>query len=238
MRSLRRTGARGFTVIELLIATMIFSVILLVITTGILQFSRQYYKGVISSNTQNTARAIMDEITRAIQLNSGGAKTLSGGAGYCIGSSRRYSYSRNYQVTSTSPNSSLHQGYHGLIVDNISGCTGGTSAVNARNQSSLTAAPFGASSFAHDLLAEHMRLVDLSISQIGSTEAYNVRVEVAYGDDDLLCNETALAGSCAASATLQGRDLTGVTDLKCKQSAGSQFCAVSELSTTVQARIQ
>ena len=240
----KRADQSGFTIMELLIATLVFSVILLVIMTGILQFSRQYYKGVIDSETQDTARSIMDEITRAIQLDSGGYTPLTGGAnysGFCIGSSRRYSFSQNYEVTTTSHTSSLHQGYHGLIEDDVSGCTGAMTAVNAQSQKYLTPtplpSPFTVTSHAHELLGEHMRLVNLSVAPIGTTGAYNVAVIVAYGDDDLLCSPS-IAGSCADTATLQSQNLAGKTDLKCKLSSGSQFCAVSTLSSTVQARVQ
>ncbi len=85
----------GFTVIELMIATIVFAVILLVVTAGVLQFTRQYYKGINSSNTQAAARAIIDDMTRAIQFNGGDINplTYSGKpAGYCIGGYKRYSY--------------------------------------------------------------------------------------------------------------------------------------------------
>src|SRR4051812_8577751 len=89
----------GFTIIELLIATVIFALVLLVITTGVLQFTRQYYKGVISSHTQSAARAIADDVTRALQFGVGSVQPLTTNGtspagqtyGYCIGQSKRYS---------------------------------------------------------------------------------------------------------------------------------------------------
>jgi hypothetical protein len=53
----------------------------------------------------------------------------------------------------------------------------------------------------------------------GTTGLYSIDVRVVYGDDDLLINPTA-------------------TNATCKVGSGSQFCAVSELSTVVQQRIQ
>lgn len=56
----------GFTIVELMIATVVFSVILILITTGIIQIGKAYYKGIIGSRTQETARKITDEVGRSI----------------------------------------------------------------------------------------------------------------------------------------------------------------------------
>lgn len=230
-----KRSAAGFTLIELLIATAVFGVVLLVVTSGVLMFTRQYYKGVISANTQTAARSVIDEISRAIQLNGSGVVNLysngSGPAstdpvGYCVGSSRRYSFAQNSQVEDSGVNATEHQGYHGLIVDNISGCT---SATQALNPVSLNPLPSG--NDAHDLLGQHMRLVKLQINPVGG-DAYNIKIKVAYGDDDLLC----IPGSCSSSASLPA-NLAG-QDLTCKNTRGSQFCAISELSITVNMRVK
>jgi type II secretory pathway pseudopilin PulG len=201
----------GFTVVELLIATSVFAAVLILITTGILQFTRQYYKGVVSSKTQNTARAIMDDVVRTIQFNGGDVYALtSGGTGYCIGESKRYSYSLNWQVTDGAPNATLNQAKHGLIADNITGCNAGTSALNARSIANLSAA-----TNQREMLGQNMRLAKLNIS--GSGDLYNVTVKVIYGDNDLL----------------EG----AAPNQKCRSTVGSQFCAVSELNTTVNKRV-
>src|SRR5437667_5654433 len=68
----------GFTIIELMIATVIFSVVLLLITAGIMQVARVYYKGVTEANTQSTARSIVDTISQAIQFDGGNITTVAG----------------------------------------------------------------------------------------------------------------------------------------------------------------
>lgn len=61
----------GFTVVELMIATLVFSVILTVITMGVLSFRNRYYKAVNASTTQNTTRTVIDtDKVRLIQFGS------------------------------------------------------------------------------------------------------------------------------------------------------------------------
>ncbi len=60
----------GFTVIELLISSIVFTLILLVTTYGIIQITRGYIKGSVSAQVQNNNRSLVDEITQNIQLSS------------------------------------------------------------------------------------------------------------------------------------------------------------------------
>jgi prepilin-type N-terminal cleavage/methylation domain-containing protein len=90
---MKRTNSKGFTIIELLIATVIFSVILLVITGAIVQFGRIYYKGVVQSRTQERTRAITDSVVRNIQFSEEGSPTQVGSC-YRIGN-QSYNFSQN-----------------------------------------------------------------------------------------------------------------------------------------------
>lgn len=231
MKSMK-SSASGYTIVELLIASSVFTMVLILITTGILQFSRQYYKGVISGKTQDTTRAIVDDVVRAVQLNPGdvmplrnvGGPMLPSPVGYCIGEVKRYSFYRNQQVTDNPP-FQTNQGYHALITDNYTGCNANSPALNARTINGLPAS-------GRELLGQNMRLVKFAID--GVDDLYTITVRVVYGDNDLLCSPTSPAtGNCGPNASFPGlRD-----DLTCKTSAGAQFCAVSELSTTVQKRV-
>ncbi len=95
---------KGFTIIELLLATAVFSLVLVGATSALIQIGRMYYKGLTTSNTQETARRIMEDVSRNIQF-SGATPTDTPGGGlavnyngtdialisFCIGS-LRYSY--------------------------------------------------------------------------------------------------------------------------------------------------
>lgn len=61
-------NAQGFTLVELMIATALFSSILLLITFGLLSIGQNYYKGKNSARTQDVARRVIDEISQAIQF--------------------------------------------------------------------------------------------------------------------------------------------------------------------------
>ncbi len=229
---------RGFTIIELLIATLVFSVILIVITTGVMRFSRQYYKGVISSATQDTARILVDDIARAIQFNGGNVAILTTNnlavppnpsappVGYCIGGSKRYSFALNRQIKSVNPDTTMHQSRHALVSDNISGCSTNTRALDTAALTTLTTPN------ARELLGEHMRLNKFSIK--GSEGVYTINVKVVYGDDDLLCSPS-VPDDCNADSGLSTS--LNNPDVTCRSMPGAQFCAVSELTTTVKKRV-
>jgi len=214
----------GFTMIELLIAMTVFSVVVIVITVSVIQFSKQYYKGIISTATQNAARTITDDIARSIQFNSGGVTGIpngppSGYKGYCVGDSKMYSFELYQQVTDsgTGPN---HQGYHGLVSSTVSGCNTNSLPLTVKTLGTLNPAKNQ-----RELLAQHMRLAKFSITSSGGLEIIDVKV--VYGDDDLLTNPVGLNPNNLDSP-----------DINCKSTAGSQFCAVAELTTAVQKRVK
>jgi prepilin-type N-terminal cleavage/methylation domain-containing protein len=59
---------KGFTIIELLIATSVFASVLFIVTYGIIQISRMYTNGFVQTQTQNTAITIADTIARDLQF--------------------------------------------------------------------------------------------------------------------------------------------------------------------------
>ncbi len=218
----------GFTIIELLIATLIFTIVMLVVTVAIIQFSKQYYKGIISSTTQGVARTLIDDVSRSIQFNGGDVTQLTiGGEGYCIGSAKRYSYARNMQVMDVSPSSTDHQSRHGLVSDTYTSCTSGSPALGVTTLGSLTTPN------ARELLGQHMRLSKFDIT--GNNGVYTITARVVYGDDDLLCSPA--ANDCAGNGPSTAAVLSNADDLTCRAIAGSQFCAASELSTIVKKRV-
>lgn len=217
MKRWKVSGERGFTVVELMIATVVFSVVLLVITFGIIQISRTYYKGVTENNTQNTARSIMDTVTQAIQLN-GGAVTdtpaapvpANGGSqAFCVGN-QQFSYRLGWQLKDGAVNATNHETPRALVLrDNVANCAGAP----AQNLS-------GGGVTGRELLAPHMRLAALDVENITGTNTYRVSIKVVYGDWDILDDELRPEAKCR-----------GIR-------AGTQFCAVADLSTVVTKRVK
>jgi prepilin-type N-terminal cleavage/methylation domain-containing protein len=215
----KQSKSAGFTIIELLIATAIFSVLLVVITAGIISFSRQYYKGVVSSNTQTTARNIMSEIVQGIQFGSTIQANLTDGSntqGFCI-DDKLYSYVIGQQVSDRGANAALHQQYHGFVVDNTnSGCSLSPVPVAVPTSAALSAGQ-------RELLGDRMRLTALDIETEDSV-TYKVHIRIVYGEDDLLAPDLSVTPIDWPKET-------------CVGDVGSQYCAVTDLTTTIQKRI-
>lgn len=205
----------GFTIIELLVATIVFSMVLLLIAVGVLQFNHAYYSGITQAQTQNTARSILEQISQDIQFSGSQITSpiATGGSdpeyGFCIGSDR-YSFRPGWELVDSGPVVKDHQTLHALVKDSPGLCSG----MKAQDFTKAL------SSSSTELLSKYMRVSKLSVTAVsGARGLYSVDVRVVYGDDDLLTNPTA-------------------SNAACKVGSGSQFCAVSELSTVVQQRIQ
>lgn len=204
---------KGFTIVELLIASGVFAVVLLLCATAIVQVGRQYYKGAIINRTQVTARSIVDDIAQAIQF---GAKTYNAGGflrtavsgstqAVCVGDIR---YSFN---TLNSVGSAAGQQVHVLWKDRVG-------AANACVPLNITTTnPAGSSPDGQELLGSDMRVPKLAVAASGDN--FNISVIIAYGKD--------------SSLFLSGSNFTACQNL----SLGGQFCAVSSINTTVAQRL-
>jgi prepilin-type N-terminal cleavage/methylation domain-containing protein len=209
------TNQAGFTIVELMIATLIFSIIMIVTAVGITEFTHQYYNGIVSSNTQEAARSIMAEVTQALEFSK--VETAFGEPGqesvYCIDNSS-FSYEINQEVTDGASDPSNNQEPHALVENNNVG-----SQCNLNNLPNLKVANLGLSQ--RELLPAHMRLSVFNIT--GPINGlYTVEVRVVYGDNSLLTHLT---------------PQLSYSEIGCQSGAGSQFCAVSDLQTTVQNRL-
>lgn len=213
----------GFTIIELMIATTIFSLVLMICLAGILQITKMYYRSVTQNNTRETARSIADEIGEAIRFSSQAIRLGPAVIGpqidsdnevdtgyFCIGD-KRYTYAIDRQVKPENE-ASLKQKKHALWVDTEGGCAG-----------PLRLDVDKPSASGRDLIPLNMRLYELSITNSPTnSEVYEISVGVAYGDEDLL----------------SPRPAQSPTELTCEGAfAGAEFCATTNLKVTVQKRL-
>lgn len=225
-KTIHANSSAGFTIVELMIATIIFSIILLGATAAIIQVGRMYYKGVIVAQTQETSRRVMDSISRPIQFagttprevpptSIGGIQT----GALCI-DDQRYTYGINAQVNDTVPNGSYsaanHRARHALWQDTLSSANSACTALNL-TQASPSDGNTKAGTTGKEVLAQNMRLARFTVSASGNI--WSIDAMVIYGDDDLLLPD--------------GNNPTGCGSLA--QSA--QWCAVSSLNTQVYKRI-
>ncbi len=218
---------KGFTLVELMIASTVFAMLLLIATTALIQIGRVYYKGIISSQTQESARSIIDEITRSIQFNGGSVKPVmamgpSPSNYFCI-DDQRYSFvlGRKLLNSGVSVTDIANETQRALVIDSDSVCSTGQ---DLDSPSTLTVG-------SKEMLVPNMRLAKLTICYPGmipdavfcptppatGTNLYHVTIRVVYGPTNAL---TPTKDECLSVP----RD--------------SQFCAVSELSTTVRKRVE
>ena len=204
---------QGFTILELLVASAIFAVVLLTIAVAVLRTTDAYFGGVTSSNTQTTARAAMSELSQAIEfskaVNYVPAVGSSPGA-ICV-DNIMYMFTLGQEVTDAPP-FSAHQGYHALIAEPSATC----------NPSASWPAGSALPPGARELLGRHMRLSALTAAASGNG-LWTVHLRVIYGDDTLLTLQPVAPANLAAE--------------KCANNAGAQFCAVSDLQTSVDQRL-
>jgi Tfp pilus assembly protein PilW len=212
----------GFTIVELMIASLIFSTVLVVVTVGIIKFTDGYYRGINSSTTQTTAQNAIDSISQAVQFSSGG--TSAGSTGVICAGSKLITYSPGKQLTGNPSDAS-----RGLfMMDNP---TAGACA-NPASIAGVTGA---------ELLDSGMRVIYVSVTDPSPTYLSAVNLKIAYGDPDLLCSPS-IAGTAKGSCQVGATDYTTAdaitnADTVCKPHIGSQFCSVVELSTMVQQRL-
>lgn len=209
----KKNKTSGFTILELLIATTVFTIILLVATTGIIRIGNLYYKGITSARTQDVARTITSEITTDLQFASGSKILGSSPNIFCVGDKR---YTPNFDVVYRT---GQNEATSGLYVETLPAgqtCNGGTA------------------SGGKQMLGNNMRLLKFNVFLTGS-ELWTVNIKVAYGADDLLThrNNNGSTVSTTEPAITNDRE-----NAQCKSGiAGSNFCAVAQLDITVKKRL-
>jgi len=219
-----RSNSFGFTIIELMIATLVFSIVLLVVTAGIVQFSKAYYKGAITAKTQDTTRSIIDSVAQSVQFGVSSPQESPESVGTAISflcaGGNKFIFTPGVQYQ-TGPPVYANAGVY--MVTSVGICEGPTATLPTDGK---------------QLLNEYMRVTDLTLTGISDT-LYSISVTVAYGDNDLFCDRRDDSSCAATSPTLSDAALADLrSNIRCRQVSGSEFCAVSSLSTTVRKRIQ
>jgi type II secretory pathway pseudopilin PulG len=216
-----------------MVATMVFSIILVIALTGIVQVSRAYYKGVTRSRTQDTARNLMNEISQSIQLSgsdisisnplSAGpnipVNNRSNGIGIFCAGNKQYTYALDRKVASTT--NEAEKNINNAVVSEDIPCVSSLTPFNLDNATTGTQKA---------VLGENMRLTKFNVSRVnpatlsavvGTAELWRVEISLAYGDQDLL----------------EYTDDSGASRVVCKAQVGAEFCSIVELSTIVSRRI-
>lgn len=223
---------KGFTILELVLATVVFSMVLVVLTQTIIRLNGSYYKGVIQTQTLHVAKNITSTLSQQIQTassadsvfgsvvssppsinwnKSAAAANPAGYEGYvCIGNNE-YIYQLGGLVVSIP--SKYNEAYGSLILQNDSTCINpGPTISNATNN---LGASLSSTGNVLSLVPTNMRLLKFNVTLVSNTKnLYKIDVKVAYGDDSNFDNNP-------ADANYQ----------KCYSS--SYYCSVIELVTYV-----
>jgi prepilin-type N-terminal cleavage/methylation domain-containing protein len=208
-----KSAQSGFTILELMIATTVLAVILLLVTVMITGIGNLYYKGVTLSQTQDVTRALVSAATQDIQLNKGAptivttALTIAGNpvTVACEGTAR-YTYVKNVQIGSGA-GTTRHAVWRNSKVSGAA-CTPMDLTKDLANPTSVDYDASGS-----ELLATKMRLTSLDFTNpvpAVNSSLFQIKASVAYGEDDLL-------------------NLSGYTTA-CKGGTADQFCATARLS--------
>lgn len=214
------SSPQGFTIIELMIALSVLSVILIASTIILIQIGVIYTKGNNAASLQNAARSVQDDAAAAIRFGGFGPVPVSQVEGgltvnaICIGPVR-YSFVLNKELGLDSATGQTT--YHVLWRDTRNDPTGGCAPVAGFDQ---PGDPGGGDSNndGYEMAASHTRLSKFDITPDPTVVGtYNINIWMEYGDSDLL-NLTTNPPSC-------------------KGGNGEQFCAVSNLTATATNRI-
>jgi prepilin-type N-terminal cleavage/methylation domain-containing protein len=234
-------GNRGFTIVELMIALSVLSVLLVMSTTILIQIGVLYTKGVNGANLQDATRAVVADVSSSVQFSGTPPAacdairvantcytdkiTRSGYNiySYCVNTTR-YTYVLDRELGTDSTTNPVSVTPHVLWRDTLNSPTQPCrplfidQATVVSDGSSLEGP--NVDSKGYEVVAKHMRLTRFYINPTaGSSGVYVVDIWMAYGDNDLVVYKDA-----------QGHRT-------CKGDVGTQYCAVSQISTTITGRV-
>lgn len=178
---------KGFTIVELMIAIAVFSVIMLLVTIGIIQIARNYQQAATRVKLEDASREIHYQIGQSIQFAGADVQSYAPGqltgvaSAYtivCVGT-QRYLWKDANTTTA---------GQVGLYIDTIAGPNAcGTAAFNAAS--------------AQVPLPNNSRVVTFSVESSNAISAISTRFVV--GDRDMFVGDD-FANACVSAVSGSG----------------------------------
>lgn len=211
-----RRDSGGFTIIELLIATVIFSLLMTVILVSAFQIGRIYYKGISVSSTNEAARTSIDDISNDVRFGSNikATKPYSSQPDtwyFCVGL-HRYTYQLFHKVTNQDIDTNAVTGLRETAVDGCPPPDPGHPGANG-----------------DQLLGPDMQLNALDFLCANGSCLIHLHI-IFYGADNTVFSSSAhpIDDPIAHVAALRDADAACSSSL-----LSSQFCAMSDLQTRV-----
>lgn len=227
-------NASGFTVVELMIALSVLSVLLVMSSVILIQIGAIFSKGVSAATLQNSNRSIVSDISQAIQFGGNRPLTCStptpADLSYCANDSQsgvfsycvdlvRYSFVMNKELGldggfDPAPPPTKHVLWRDIRGSANDPCTPLPILTSDTPTDSYSKPGSG-----QELAPKHTRLTRFYVAPNATTGVYDISIWMAYGDSDLV------------------RDNYGTGKVPtCKTASGTQFCAVSNIDTQVTRR--
>ena len=219
-----------------MIATVFFTILLLITSAVIIGISDSYVKGQVQGITQQSSRDIMTDISQDIKFNTNSSINLgpfifpANKFWFCIGADVYvYQYDLALSPNPTPPSESRW----GLL--------------RYTGDCPTTASPPIVSGSGHiagvqhvtELLANNERLGYLYIppptQPVPNVNVYTIYLEVAYGSDNTLLNDVVL-NPAHVNGTGSPPQTPGYK-YACQSGSDSNFCAVSSLTEVTEPRI-
>ncbi len=234
----KEDAQKGFTLIELMVSTVVFSLVLMAVTVALVQISRLYYRGVTQARTQEIMRNVSDEIAQSIQFSAQDVTppnydiavgtpgpnipAIDKGAGYdlfyfCVGP-KRYSFTIDRMVSKEDPGESNKYSPHGIWVD-VPEDTGCANSAVPPGPANLYDTDMQPTDEGRELLQDNMRITKLELIPI-SDELWKLNLAIAYGEEEFFFVNDEGRKVCEGSRI------------------GVELCATSELSLTILRRVQ
>ncbi len=230
MKITRLKSHNGFTIIELMIALTVLSIILVIASVLMIQIGSLYSKGVNAATLQNATRNITDDISSGIQFSGGTPGYGSSIPGppqvnvFCINRTR-YTYVLQRELGNDSSYNPVQYTEHVMWRDtmDIDTCLNTLDLsqpdpTSGRPQSITRSVPGSG----YEMIPEHVSITRFKIVEtppLGSG-VWAIDISTAYGDYDLVVTS----------------DPTGKAT--CNGGAGTQFCSTANISLTVKRRVQ
>lgn len=209
---MKKLGKKGFTIIEVLIASMVFTTVLLLCMEGITRIAKVYIKNASISKTNEFAKAFTEEITQQIKYgssvpvyfkNSNNRLICVGGMAYVVKINRKID--DNQDVKKRRDDGCNNFKDNGFFDD----------------PEAVSIAP------------PRSRILIFDFEEYVNNEIpvkYKLDIRIALGDGDLMVDN---------SGKNANEDDVILDQLKCKSGiAGSEFCSVITLTTVATRRIR
>ncbi len=224
-----RRDSTGFTIMELMIAIALLSVILLASAEVFVNIGGLLTKGANLANVQDDARNIVSDVSSSIEFGTNQLETASYTYyspeqltvyAYCIGNVR-YSYVIGFPATP--PPHVLWKD----LMQNDSVCFPLNLGENNPDCGGLplaTCSPSQTNS-GLELTGPNMALANFTIQQEGTSQLYDISLGLVYGHADLFIQKNGKP------------ELVDGDNYQCSEAAGQQFCATSYLTTFATPRL-